>query len=51
MKADVTFTLHTNTTDWLTAKLRCEDLGGRLAVLDTAEKRDALQAQNMLAYL
>ena len=40
------FTLHDDDdADWNTAKSRCETLGQRLAVLDTEEKRDALQAQ------
>ena len=30
---------------WLTAKLKCEALGQRLAVLDTPEKLTVLQEQ------
>ena len=44
----VIFTLHDdNDADWFTAKFRCEALGERLAVLDTAEKRHALDVQRM----
>ena len=43
--SDVTFTRYDETVNWDTAKSRCEALGERLAVLDTAEKLSALQEQ------
>ena len=43
----VTFTLYNDNVNWATAKSRCEDRGQRLAVLDTAQRRDELQLQGM----
>ena len=44
-KTEVIFTLYDDPVNWVTAKSRCESLGQRLAVLDTPEKRAALQEQ------
>ena len=43
----VVFNLFRDEVDWHTAKSECEAHGQRLAVLDTEEKRSALQAQNV----
>ena len=43
--AEVIFTLYDDEVNWATAKSRCESLGQRLVVLDTAEKRNELKAQ------
>ena len=43
--AEVEYTLHTNKTDWHGAKTQCEQLNGRLAVVDTAQKISNLTAQ------
>ena len=48
MESAVLFTRYDGPANWLTAKTNCEALGQRLAVLDTLEKRDALQEQGML---
>ena len=44
-KAEIIFTLYDDPVNWMTAKSGCESLGQRLAVLDTPEKRAALQEQ------
>ena len=45
MESTVLFTRYDGSANWLTAKANCEAKGERLAVLDTEEKRDALQEQ------
>ena len=46
-RSQAVFTLHEESVNWDTAKSRCETRGQRLAVLDTAAKRVALQEQGM----
>ena len=43
--AEVEYRLNTTSTDWHDAKTQCEQLGGRLAVLDTEQKINELTAQ------
>ena len=45
VETTVLFTRYNGPANWMTAKSNCETLGQRLAVLDTMEKRDALQEQ------
>ena len=44
-KSTIKFTLYGEKVEWDTAKSRCEDVGQRLAVLDTEEKLTALKEQ------